>query len=473
MKDASIAIPQANGRPEGGQHEHDLETFLKDQKEIPYSLPSSSDFEKLASLGFINNTAKPLAFVRPQDAEQVSRLIAYLAANRVPFTIRSGGNNLFGKSQVDNAVCIDLRSINFCQADREAQYARIGGGILFEELIDALQSKGLSTVTGMVPPIGYVGWATYGGYGPFAWLHGLGHEAIIGAKVVDWRGRTFNADFDLLKGIRGAGGSFGVIVELTIKVYPLGNFLAGQIIFDESDTKATVRNICRETQRQFLRPSSESLYMAPLFIVTPMSKAPFCHVMWLHQDQELGKKEIDKITRLGPFVYKTTRKTTHAGATDDFKHNFVMPGMKANIATMSIYSLTDEVIDVIAHYVNIMPDVVGSGFAIHSAKGTSKEAADASSFNATEAHFMLEFMAGATSDESLEATTEWLQSFLTAMRNTDQANILPSTYVNLTPPGQNTLKKVYGHNYDFIIELQKKHDPHGVFRASPPFVTLA
>lgn len=213
--------------------------------------------------------------------------------------------------------------------------------------------------------------------------------------------------------------------------------------------------------------------MAPLFIVTPMSKAPFVHVIWLHEDQELGRKEIGQITKLGPFVYKTTRKTTHAGATDDFKHNFDQPGMKGNVDTMIIYSLTDEVINVIANYINIMPDELGAGFAIHSTRGAPREVAEASSFAATRVHFMLEFLGGATSEEKLEITDNWLKSFMSAMRSTDHANILPSTYVNLTPPGQNTLKKVYGQNYDFIMELRKKYDPYSVFGASPPFVTLA
>jgi FAD/FMN-containing dehydrogenase len=203
--------------------QQDLEVFLKNQKCIHYAVPSSPDFAELTSLGFLNNNGTPLAVVRPQNARQVSQLIIYLVASKTPFTVRSGGNNLFGKSQVANTVCIDMRSISFCEVDQEAQTARIGGGIISEQLIEALQSKGVSTVTGMVPPIGYVGWASYGGYGPFSWLYGLGHEAIIGAKVVDWRGRILEADFDLLKGIRGAGGAFGVIVELTIKVHPLGS----------------------------------------------------------------------------------------------------------------------------------------------------------------------------------------------------------------------------------------------------------
>lgn len=69
--------------------------------------------------------------------------------------------------------------------------------------------------------VGYVGWCTLGGYGPFSSLHGLGVDQIVGAKLVDPKGEIVDADAELLKGIRGGGGIFGAIVELTVKVYPL------------------------------------------------------------------------------------------------------------------------------------------------------------------------------------------------------------------------------------------------------------
>lgn len=69
--------------------------------------------------------------------------------------------------------------------------------------------------------MGYVGWATLGGYGPFSTSHGLGADQIVSAKVVNAKGELVEADSELLQGIRGGGGIFGVIVELTIKVYPL------------------------------------------------------------------------------------------------------------------------------------------------------------------------------------------------------------------------------------------------------------
>jgi len=86
-----------------------------------------------------------------------------------------------------------------------------------------LSKEGLATAFGSVSWIGYVGWATYGGYGPYSANYGLGVDNIIGAKIVNYKGEIVDADPKILKGIRGAGGFLGAIVELTIKIYPLNS----------------------------------------------------------------------------------------------------------------------------------------------------------------------------------------------------------------------------------------------------------
>ena len=49
----------------------------------------------------------------------------------------------------------------------------------------------------------------------------MGVDQILGAKIVDCEGRIVQADQSMLRAIRGGGGALGVIVEMTIKVYPL------------------------------------------------------------------------------------------------------------------------------------------------------------------------------------------------------------------------------------------------------------
>lgn len=52
--------------------------------------------------------------------------------------------------------------------------------------------------------------------------YGLGIDQIVGAQYVNAAGELVEeATEEALVGLRGGGGSFGIITELTIKVYPL------------------------------------------------------------------------------------------------------------------------------------------------------------------------------------------------------------------------------------------------------------
>jgi hypothetical protein len=53
--------------------------------------------------------------------------------------------------------------------------------------------------------------------------------------------------------------------------------------------------------------------------------------------------------------------------------------------------------------------------------------------------------------------------------STEARNILPSTYINLTPPGRTTLEQIYGENFASVMELKQKYDPHNVFKLATPF----
>ena len=200
-----------------------LESFLQGHTKIQYATPTSSDYAALRNTYTLDNPAVPLAIVRPQNAEDVAAIVEFAKANRIKFAIRSGGNSLFWKSMVQDALVIDMRDIAYVDINESKTLASVGGGVLLGELTEKLTKEGVATATGTIPFVGFVGWSTYGGYGPLSAHYGLGCDNIVGAKVVNWKGEIVEADKDMLKGIRGAGGAFGPIVELTVKLYPLKN----------------------------------------------------------------------------------------------------------------------------------------------------------------------------------------------------------------------------------------------------------
>lgn len=198
-----------------------LESFLAQHPGITFVTSTSPNYTVERETYIIDNPAVPLAIVRPQNSYDVAALVSFSISNYIDFVIRSGGHDVFGRSQVDGALTIDMRDINFVYATQNGSVAKIGGGILMLDLATKLSKYDLVTAFGSIDSVGYVGWSSYGGYTSFAPHYGLGVDQIVGATIVNPKGEVVEASPAILKGIRGAGGVFGVIVELTIKVYPL------------------------------------------------------------------------------------------------------------------------------------------------------------------------------------------------------------------------------------------------------------
>jgi FAD/FMN-containing dehydrogenase len=137
------------------------------------------------------------------------------------FSVRVGGHDMFGRSQVHDAITIDLREIAYVHVNPEAHTARLGGGVLVMEVLKELKKHGMIVPHPVIPGVGFVGWATHGGYGLLSAQYGFGVDQILQAQLVDSQALIRDADEDMLTAIRGGGGCLGIIVELTIKVYPL------------------------------------------------------------------------------------------------------------------------------------------------------------------------------------------------------------------------------------------------------------
>lgn len=194
--------------------------FLQN-KGIRYVTPKSPDYGDLRPVFIIDEETVPAVVARPGSMEDLASLVSYLKENEIPFSVRGGGHDMFGRSQCHNGVTVDMRGIAHVELSSDSRTARVGGGVISMDLLTKLQEKGVTVPHGATPMIGFVGWAIHGGYGMLSTKCGLGVDQIVGAKIVDARGRLRDADESILTVIRGAGGVVGVIAELTVKVYPI------------------------------------------------------------------------------------------------------------------------------------------------------------------------------------------------------------------------------------------------------------
>jgi FAD/FMN-containing dehydrogenase len=125
----------------------ELTNFLAQHPHIHHATPSSPDYDNLCPGYALDNAKVPAMIVRPRSADDVAALVAILKANDLPFSVRIGGHDMFGRSQVHDAITVGLREITYGYVNPETHTARLGGGVLVMEVLKELKNMAWSCLT--------------------------------------------------------------------------------------------------------------------------------------------------------------------------------------------------------------------------------------------------------------------------------------------------------------------------------------
>ena len=108
--------------------------------------------------------------------------------------------------------------------DADARIARAEGGSTWLDFDTATQAFGLVTPGGVVGSTGVCGLTLGGGIGHLTAQHGLTCDNLVGAELVTPDGTVVHAsadeNADLLWGLRGGGGNFGVATRARVPAAP-------------------------------------------------------------------------------------------------------------------------------------------------------------------------------------------------------------------------------------------------------------
>ena len=430
--------------------------------------PVDPGYEEASRIWNGAHEGHPAVVVRCADAADVIVAVGFARSNDLPIAVRGGGHSIAGFSTIDDGIVIDLSQMNEVRVDAIARRATIGGGAVWADVDGETQAHGLATTGGLVSSTGVAGFTLGGGIGWTMRKFGLAADNLVGADVVTADGTLVHANesenADLLWGLRGGGGNFGIVTSFEFELHPLGPMVyAGPIFFPGDASRDLLR-----TFREWSADAPDeitglvNLTAAPPLPVIPAEwhgkkVAAFVAVSTGPVDEGEGlvsrlREVAEPIADLlGPMPY-----TTMQSLLDPLWER----GVHAYFKATNLAHLDDELIDTLCA---LHLDTPGPQCEIHVHQmgGAVGRVADgATAFSERSMPFLLNAVTASREPSADGAHAEWARAVIAAAAGSSTGR----AYVNfLGDP--DAARAAYGEDtYARLVALKNEYDPTNVFR---------
>ena len=227
---------------------------------------------------------RPALIARCASAADVATALDFARAQELEVAVRGGGHNPAGHCVCDDGFVIDLSTMRSVTVDADARLARAEGGATWLDFDTATQAFGLAAPGGIVGSTGVAGLTLGGGIGHLTSQHGLTCDNLVRAELVTPSGAVVVAseedDAELLWGLRGGGGNFGVATALEFRLQPVERVAGGRLLYRGADgvrdALRRIRDITVEAPRDLSIQAEIGLdqSLTPILSVLPCSTGP-------------------------------------------------------------------------------------------------------------------------------------------------------------------------------------------------------
>jgi FAD/FMN-containing dehydrogenase len=423
--------------------------------------PGDSGYEWLRRCFNALIDRRPALIVRPLGVGDVATALQYAREHGLELAVRGGGHNPSGHCVLDGGLIIDLGLMRRVTVDSDKRIARSEGGATWIGFDTAAQAHGLATPGGVVGTTGVAGLTFGGGIGHLTAQHGLTCDNLIAAELVTADGSFVRASAedgaDLLWGLRGGGGNFGVAAMLEFRLHPVERVLGGRLVFGGEDAVREAfrryRDICVAGPRDlsFSAVLDRDPRLGTMLVLLPCYTGGDGEPDSLHAIRQLPGL-VDERLRLHSFAAQQHVVNPDYGVERAYwKGHFVR-------------ELPDELIDVLLERMAAMGERSPGQILIESLHGAAKDAdPDSSALGFRGAAFNLSAMGTWLDAELDEEYIAWTRETAAAMQPWSYTGGGYVNYMQADEPIERVRAAFGEESFARLQALKRRLDPDNVF----------
>jgi hypothetical protein len=412
---------------------------------------------------------RPRVILRPAGTADVVRGVQLARETGLPLAVRGGGHSVAGFSVCDDGIVLDLRAMKGIRVDPEHQTVRAQAGLTWGELDHETQAFSLAVTGGRVTTTGVVGFTLGAGSG---WLErklGFACDNVIRADVVTAAGEVVTAsedqNQDLLWGLKGGGGNFGVVTELEFKLSPVGPIGFGGLAAFPPDRAGEVAKVWRDISAE----APDNLGWGIAFVTAPPE--PFvpeewqlkrvCGVIGFYPgDLAEAERVLQPLRSLGPIVdlFQPLPYTVFQSLIDPAN-----PFGRNNYwRAHNLDDLDDDVIDAWREAEETNPSPFTAIIIVNGGGAIDRVSDDATAIAGRKSPFNIHLNGMWEGDEANEANIAWVRSVSASLGS----HVAPGISLNFqTEIGDAQLRESIGDaKVRRLREIKDRYDPTNLFR---------
>ena len=397
---------------------------------------------------------RPLAIVRCADAADIERAVEFARAHDLVVAVRGGGHSFAGKSTCDGGVVVDCSPMRGVEVDPRRRRARVEAGCTLADLDRATQAFGLATTMGTAPPTGVAGLTLGGGLGWLMGRHGLACDNLVAAEIVTADGRRRRADGDLLWGLRGGGGNFGVVTTFEFQLHPVGTVYGGSVSYPLGEVRDVLRRYRDLTANA---PDELTAFVGLLPLATgPAFAVAAC---WCG-DPARGETVLAPLRSFGTPIESTLRAMPY----EEMQALLSPPPLRLATYARSnlLRALTDDAIDALVAAAETAPPAFGLFFLEHLHGAASRVGPDEAAFAHRGPAYNLAVMASWMEPADADASASWVRDFFDRIAPFFGAGVYSNYLMGDEAAGR--VRAAYGAAYPRLLAVKRAYDPTNLFR---------